>query len=81
MDTHVITIGFFGVGPTEIRLGFICYNFFLLTMGPTLVNTPFGPTSPLDGLVVLVITAVLISLIVAIWSEGRRLAREEAVAR
>jgi phosphatidylglycerophosphate synthase len=81
MDTHVITIGFFGVGPTEIRLGFMCYNLFLLAMGPVLIDTPFGPTSPLDGIVIIVIAMVLISLIVTIWFEGRRLAREEAVAR
>jgi archaetidylinositol phosphate synthase len=81
MDTQVIKIGFFGVGPTEIRLFFIFYNLFLLKMGPLLVNTPFGPISPLDGLVVLIIAVVLISLIATIWSEGRRLAREEAIAR
>jgi archaetidylinositol phosphate synthase len=81
LDTHVIKIGFFGVGPTEIRLGFICYNFFLLTIGPWSVNTPFGPISPIDGIVVLTVAVVLISLIVTIWSEGRRLAREESLAR
>lgn len=81
MDTQVIKIGFFGVGPTEIRLFFIFYNLFLLKMGPLSVNTPFGPISPLDGIVVLVIAVVLISLISTIWFEGRRLAREEAVAR
>jgi archaetidylinositol phosphate synthase len=77
MDTRVIKIGFFGVGPTEIRLGFIGYNFFLLTIGPLSVNTPFGPMSPIDGIVILTIAVVLISLIVTIWSEGRRLAQEE----
>jgi len=81
MDTQVIKIGFFGVGPTEIRLFFIFYNLFLLKMGPLSVNTPFGPISPLDGIVVLIIAVVLISLIATIWSEGRRLAREETVAR
>jgi archaetidylinositol phosphate synthase len=81
MDTQVIKIGFFGVGPTEIRLFFIFYNLFLLKMGPLSVNTPLGPMSPLDGIVVLAIVVVLISLIATIWSEGRRLAAEEAVAR
>jgi len=78
MDTGVIKIGFFGVGPTEIRLGFICYNFFLLTIGPWSVNTPFGPISPIDGIVIVTIAIVLISLIITTWSEGRRLAKEEA---
>ena len=81
MDTRVIKIGFFGVGPTEIRLGFICYNFFLLTIGPRSVNTPLGPMSPIDGNVIITIAIVLISLIVTIWSEGRRLAQEEASVR
>ena len=43
MDTRVIKIGFFGVGPTEIRFGFIFYNFLLLTTGPWLVYTPIRP--------------------------------------
>jgi len=81
MDTRVIKIGFFGVGPTEIRLGFICYNFFLLTIGPRWVNTSLGPMSPIDGIVIITIAVVLISLIVTIWSEGRRLAQEEASVR
>jgi phosphatidylglycerophosphate synthase len=81
IDTHVIKIGFFGVGPTEIRLGLICYNFLLMMIGTWSVNTSFGPISPIDGMVVLIIAVVLVSLIVTICSEGRRLAREEAMAR
>jgi phosphatidylglycerophosphate synthase len=81
MDTRVIQIGFFGVGPTEIRLGFICYNFFLLTIGPLSIDTAFGLMSPIDGIVIITIAVVLISLIVTIRSEGRRLAREEVLFR
>lgn len=81
MDNRVIKIGFFGVGPTEIRLGFICYNFFLLMVGPWSVNTPFGPISLMDGIVIITVAVVLISLIVTIWSEGRRLAQEEVSLR
>jgi archaetidylinositol phosphate synthase len=81
IDTHVIKIGFFGVGPTEIRLGLICYNFFLMIIGTWSVNTSFGRISPIDGMVVLIIAVVLISLIGTICSEARRLAREEAMAR
>ena len=79
MDTRVIKIGFFGVGPTEIRLGLIFYNFFLLTIGPWSINTPFGPISPIDGIVIIIVSVVLISLIVTIWFEGRRLAQEEVL--
>jgi phosphatidylglycerophosphate synthase len=81
MHSHVIKIGFFGIGPTEIRLGFICYNFFLLTIGPWSVNTSVGPISPIDGIVIAVIAVVLISLIVTMCSEGRRLAQEEVSFR
>lgn len=81
IDNHVIIVGFYGVGPTEIRLGFICYNIFVLTIGPLSVNTPFGSMSPIDGIVILTVAVVLVFLIVKIWSEGRRLAQEELVLR
>jgi phosphatidylglycerophosphate synthase len=81
MDTRLIKIGFFGVGPTEIRLGFICYNFLLLMVGPWSINTSFGAMSPIDAVVIITLAAVLISLILTIWSEGRRLAKEEISLR
>ena len=81
IDTNVIKIGFYGIGPTEIRLGFICYNFFLLAIGPCSVGTPFGPMSPMDGIVIITISIVLITFLGMVWSEGRRLAEEEALSR
>jgi phosphatidylglycerophosphate synthase len=81
MDTRLIKIGFLGVGPTEIRLAFICYNFFLLIMGPWWLSTPLGLMSPIDVIVVMTIAIVLISMVMTIWSEGRRLAQEEASLR
>ena len=81
MNTHMIKIGFFGVGPTEIRLGLICYNFFLLTIGPWSVNTPLGPMSPIDGIAIMIIAVVLISFLATIRAEGRRLAEEEVSFR
>jgi len=81
MDTRIIKIGFFGVGPTEIRLGFIFYNFLLLTIGPWLVNTPFGPISPIDGIVIITVTVALTSIVGTIWFEGRRLAQDEVSFR
>ena len=77
MDTRVIKIGFFGVGPTEIRLSLMLYNFVLLTIGPWSVNTPFGPISPIDGVVLVTIAFVLISFLVTVRFEVRRLAQEE----
>jgi hypothetical protein len=81
IDTKVIKIGFYGIGPTEIRLGFICYNLFLLAIGPCSVETPFGPMSPMDVIVIVTIIAVLITFLAMVWSEGRRLAEEEALSR
>jgi phosphatidylglycerophosphate synthase len=81
IDTNVIKIGFYGIGPTEIRLGFICYNFLLLGIGPWSVATPFGPMSPMDGIVIITNTVVLITFLAMVWSEGRRLAQEEALSR
>ncbi len=81
IDTNVIKIGFYGIGPTEIRLGFICYNFLLLAIGPCSVETPFGPMSPMDGIVIITISIALITFLGMVWSEGRRLAEEEALSR
>jgi phosphatidylglycerophosphate synthase len=81
VDSHVIKIGFFGIGPTEIRIAFIGYNFFLLSTGQWLIKTPLGLVSPIDGIVLITITIVLTSLLATIWSEGRRLAREELPVR
>jgi hypothetical protein len=50
-------------------------------VGPWSVNTLFGPISLMDGIVIMTVAVVLISLIVTIWSEGRRLAQEEVSLR
>jgi archaetidylinositol phosphate synthase len=75
--SQVLQIGYFGIGTTELRLGFIVYNFFLLAIGPWSVNTRFGPISPTDAIVSIAFAAVLLSLLGTLWSEARRLAREE----
>jgi archaetidylinositol phosphate synthase len=81
MDTQVIQIGYYGIGPTEIRLGLICYNFFLLTIGDWSVRTPIGLMSLIDCSVIIVFAAVLVTFLVMVWSEGHRLAREEVSFR
>jgi archaetidylinositol phosphate synthase len=77
--SEVLQIGYFGIGTTELRLGFLVYNFCLLAIGPWSVDTPFGRFSPTDGLVVMAFAAVLVSLLITLWSEARRLAGEEAL--
>jgi archaetidylinositol phosphate synthase len=79
--SRVLQMGYFGIGLTELRLGFVVYNFYLLTINPRLVNTPFGRMSPFDGFVIVAFVAVLISYIATIWSEGHRLAKEEDLSR
>ena len=81
IDTNVIKIGFYGIGPTELRLGFISYNLLLLAIGPWSIETPVGPMSPMDGIVIITVIIVLISFLAMVWSEGRRLAKEEALLR
>jgi archaetidylinositol phosphate synthase len=81
IDTQVIQIGYYGIGPTEIRLGLICYNFFILTIGDWPVKTAIGVISPIDCAVIIAFAAVLVSFLVMVWSEGRRLAQEEASFR
>src|SRR5438132_984538 len=81
IDTNVVKIGFYGIGPTEIRLSFICYNLFLATVGPWSIDTSFGPMSPIDGIVIVTLGIVLITFLMMVWTEGRRLAKEEALSR
>ena len=80
-DTQVMQIGYYGIGPTEIRLALICYNFFLLTIGDWPVKTPMGLMSLIDCSVIIAFAAVLVSFLVMVWSEGRRLAQEEGSLR
>ena len=73
----VFQIGYYGIGPTEIHLGLICYNIYLLTIGPFSIETRFGLMSPIDCFTIVMFGAVLTSLLVMILSEGRRLAKED----
>lgn len=81
IDTRVIQVGYYGIGPTEIRLGLICYNVLLLTIGDWSVRTPIGLMSLIDCSMIIVFAAVLVSFLVMVWTEGRRLAREEVSFR
>src|SRR6516162_10880857 len=58
--SEVLQIGYFGIGTTELRLGFLVYNFFLLAIGPRSINTRFGPISPTDAIVSIAFAAVLL---------------------
>jgi archaetidylinositol phosphate synthase len=74
---RVFQISYYGIGPTEIHLGLVWYNIYLLTIGPSSIKTRFGSMSPIDCFAIVVFAAVLTSFLVMIWSEGRRLAKED----
>ncbi len=71
---RVFQISYFGIGPTEIRLGLITYNLLLLTVGSLTVATPLGRLSLIDVSGIVIFTAVFLSLLLMVKNEGRRLA-------
>jgi phosphatidylglycerophosphate synthase len=71
---RVFQISYFGIGPTEIRLGLIAYNFLLLIAGPLTMATPLGRFSLIDLFSVVIFIAVFLSLMLMVANEGRRLA-------
>jgi len=81
INSQVLQVDYFGIGPTEVRLGLIFYNFYLLIFGSWSLKTPFGQMSLIDGLGIMAFVAVLMSFLVMAWSEGRRLAKEESGAQ
>ena len=75
---RVFQISYFGIGPTEIRIGLLVYALFLLAAPPVTLATPFGPAAPLDVIAVAVFAVVFASFLWLIRSEGRRLAALDA---
>jgi phosphatidylglycerophosphate synthase len=79
ISTRIFQISYFGIGPTEIRLGLLFYVFFLLTFGRLSVITSVGPVSPLDAFAAIIFLAVFVSFLSMIWSEGHRLSALDAI--
>jgi archaetidylinositol phosphate synthase len=75
---QVFQISYFGIGPTEIRIGLVVYVFSLLTLGPLPVGTGIGVLSVMDMLAMLIFAVVLVSFIVMLLSEARRIGAAEA---
>jgi len=78
--TQIFQISYFGIGPTEIRIGLISYALCLLTVGPYTLDAPFGAVTPLDAISAVVFVTVFLSFLCMIWVEGRRLAALDAAA-
>jgi phosphatidylglycerophosphate synthase len=72
--TNVFQISYFGIGPTEIRLGLLVYTLGLIILGVITIGTPFGRMSPLDILAIVIFCAVFISYLCMTWSAARELA-------
>jgi len=61
IDTNVVKIVSMAIGPTEIRLGFICYNLLLLAIGPWSVETAVRSDVADGRYVIFTISIVLIA--------------------
>jgi phosphatidylglycerophosphate synthase len=75
--TNVFQISYFGIGPTEIRIGLLAYTLGLIVLGHISVDTRFGPVSAMDGIALVIFVVVLLSYVVMFWAEARRLAVSE----
>jgi archaetidylinositol phosphate synthase len=74
ISARVFQISYFGIGPTEIRIGLLAYVLSLLTVGPLPIKTRIGVLSLMDTLAIIIFAVVIASFIVlSIW-EARRLA-------
>jgi phosphatidylglycerophosphate synthase len=70
----VFQISFWGIGPTELRVGLLCCVGGMMAVGPVSVTTPIGDLSPLDTMCALIFTVAFVWYLWMIRSEGRRLA-------
>ena len=73
--TREFKISYYGIGPTEIRIGLLLYNFGIAIFGPMKAATPYGVFSLIDGISVCIFFIVVGSFLLMVWQEGRRLAR------
>jgi phosphatidylglycerophosphate synthase len=78
---QVFQISFFGIGPTEIRLGLMVYVFSLLTVGRLPVVTHFGTVSLMDILAIVIFGVVMVCFLLMTLLEARRLSALETSAR
>jgi archaetidylinositol phosphate synthase len=73
ISVQVFQISYFGIGPTEIRIGLVAYVLSLLTVGPLPVVTPFGVRSLMDILAMALFASVMVAFSVLTVLEARRL--------
>ncbi len=73
ISSRVFQISYYGIGPTEIRLGLMVYALSLLTLGPMPIDTGFGILSLMDIVAIGIFTAVMTSFFFMALMEARRL--------
>lgn len=73
ISIQVFQISYFGIGPTEIRIGLLVYVFSLLTVGRIPFVTRMGVLSLMDILAVVIFAVVMVSFAVMTFWEARRL--------
>ena len=78
--TREFQISYYGIGPTEIRLGLLLYNLGIVIFGPMQAVTRYGTFSLMDGIAVCIFFVVTGSFFLMVWQEGRRLAELDALA-
>jgi len=73
ISVEIFQISYFGIGPTEIRIGLAGYVLSLLTLGTLPLVTPLGRLSLMDLLAMGIFATVLCSFLVLTLREARRL--------
>lgn len=73
ISARVFQISYYGIGPTEIRLGLMVYALSLLTLGPIPIDTGFGIMSLMDIVAIGIFIAVTASFTFMAFLEARRL--------
>jgi phosphatidylglycerophosphate synthase len=70
-------IAYFGVGPTEVRIGLLLFNALVYFFPPFLMLDAPVRLSSADLVILLAAAVTLVAVCVAALREGRRLARED----
>jgi len=77
ISTRVFRISYFGIGPTEIRIGLLIYSLSLMTVGPLPIGRGLGTLTVMDVLAIIIFGVVLTSFVAMSILEARRLAASE----
>jgi len=75
--TQVFQISYFGIGPTEIRIGLLLYSVLLGAAGSFSLPTTWGALTLIDIIVSVIFVVVFVAFLAQAWIEGRRLAAED----